>query len=205
MRQKFALEGIHGMTNQQFWWHLARASGIVTWGLLTASALWGVLLSTRLLKPYDRPAWLLDLHKWLGTLTLLGTGLHMGAIVGDSYVHFGTADVFVPFASDWKTIGVAWGIIGFYMLVAVQVSSWLMKKIPKPLWRSIHYLSYGLFVTISLHSSIGQMRAFEPLPGWEMETHFIRLLEAAAQHGQMAWRHFVQGVIAFRLSLGSSQ
>jgi hypothetical protein len=27
-----------------------------------------------------------------------------------------------------------------------------MKKIPKPLWRSIHYLSYGLFVTISLHS-----------------------------------------------------
>ena len=72
------------MTNQQFWWHLARASGIVTWGLLTASALWGVLLSTRLLKPYDRPAWLLDLQKWLGTLTLLGTGLHMAAIVGDS-------------------------------------------------------------------------------------------------------------------------
>jgi DMSO/TMAO reductase YedYZ heme-binding membrane subunit len=47
---------------------------------------------------------------------------------------------------------VAWGIIGFYMLVAVQVSSWLMKKIPKPLWRSIHYLSYGLFVAVSLHS-----------------------------------------------------
>ena len=30
--------------------------------------------------------------------------------------------------------------------------------------------------TISLHSSIGQMRDFEPMPGWEMETHFIRLL-----------------------------
>lgn len=140
------------MTNQQFWWHLARASGIVTWGLLTASALWGVLLATRLLKPYDRPAWLLDLHKWLGTLTIMGTALHMGAIVGDSYVHFGTADVFIPFASDWKTTGVAWGIIGFYMLVTVQVSSWIMKKIPKPLWRSIHYLSYALFVVVSLHS-----------------------------------------------------
>ena len=152
MPRKFSLEGIHELTNQQFWWHLARASGIVTWGLLTASALWGVLLSTRMLKPYDRPAWLLDLHKWLGTLTLLGTGLHMAAIVGDSYVHFGTADVFVPFASGWKTIGVAWGIIGFYLLVAVQVSSWLMKKIPKSLWRSIHYSSYGLFVTVTLHS-----------------------------------------------------
>jgi glycosyltransferase involved in cell wall biosynthesis len=34
--------------------------------------------------------------------------------------------------------------------------------------------------TISLHSSIGQMRDFEPMPGWEMETHFIRLLEGAA-------------------------
>ena len=76
----------------------------------------------------------------------------MSAIVGDSFVHFGTADVFVPFASAWKTTGVAWGIISFYMLVAVQVSSWLMKKIPKQLWRSIHYLSYALFVLVSLHS-----------------------------------------------------
>ena len=146
--------------NNQFWWHLSRASGIVTWGFLIATALWGILLATRVLKPYDRPAWLLDLHSWLGTVTLFGTALHLAALVGDSYVHFGVADLFVPFASSWKPLAVAWGIIAMYLLVVVQASSWAMKKIPKSLWRTLHLLSYGLFVTVSIHAfSAGTDRA----------------------------------------------
>ena len=131
---------------------MSRASGIVTWGFLMASALWGILLATRVLKPYDRPAWLLDLHSWLGTITIFGTALHLAALVGDTYVHFGAADLFVPFATSWKPLAVAWGVIGTYLLVAVQVSSWFMKKLPKRLWRSIHMLSYALMVTVSIHA-----------------------------------------------------
>ena len=138
--------------SSQFWWHMSRASGIVTWGFLMASALWGILLATRVLKPYDRPAWLLDLHSWLGTITIFGTALHLAALVGDTYVHFGAADLFVPFATSWKPLAVAWGVIGTYLLVAVQVSSWFMKKLPKRLWRSIHMLSYALMVTVSIHA-----------------------------------------------------
>lgn len=140
------------MSNPQFWWHLSRATGIVTWGIFTASCLWGILLSTRMLKPHDRPAWLLDLHTWLGALSIFGIGIHMAAIVGDSYVHFGAADVFIPFASSWKSSAVAWGVIAFYLVVAVQFSSLLIKKIPKPLWRYIHLTSYLSFVLISVHS-----------------------------------------------------
>jgi predicted ferric reductase len=140
------------MINPQFWWYLTRASGIVAWGLLTASALWGILLSTRLLKPYDRPAWLLDLHRWLGTLAVLGVGLHLVAIVADGYVHFGIADVLVPMATSWKPLAVAWGIIAMYLLVAVQASSLVMKKLPKKLWRGIHLTSYALFASVSIHS-----------------------------------------------------
>ena len=131
---------------------MSRASGIVTWGFLMASALWGILLATRVLKPYDRPAWLLDLHSWLGTITIFGTGLHLAALVGDTYVHFGAADLFIPFATSWKPVAVAWGVIGTYLLLAVQVSSWFIKKIPKRLWRSIHMLSYALMVTVSVHA-----------------------------------------------------
>ena len=90
------------MTNPQFWWNLTRASGIVAWGLLTASALWGILLSTRLLKPYDRPAWLLDLHRWLGTLTIISVAIHLVALISDSYVHFGLVDVLVPIKTTWR-------------------------------------------------------------------------------------------------------
>lgn len=140
------------MLNPQFWWYLTRATGIVSWALLTASTLWGILLSTRLLKPYDRPAWLLDLHRWLGSLTILFVGVHLASIVADSYVHFGISDILVPMATSWKPLAVAWGIIAMYLLIAVQVSSLMMKKLPKTLWRGIHLSSYAMFVSVSIHS-----------------------------------------------------
>ena len=50
----------------QLWWYVARAGGIVAWALLTASVLWGLILSTKLRPPRVRPAWTLDLHRFLG-------------------------------------------------------------------------------------------------------------------------------------------
>ena len=61
--------------NEKIWWYLSRSSGIIALVLLVLSVVWGVLLATRALKPYDRPAWLLDLHKWLGGTALVMTGL----------------------------------------------------------------------------------------------------------------------------------
>ena len=52
----------------QLWWYVARAGGIVAWALLTASVLWGLILSTKLRPPRVRPAWTLDLHRFLGGL-----------------------------------------------------------------------------------------------------------------------------------------
>ena len=65
--------------------------------------LWGIALATRALGPNPKAPWLLDLHRHLGGLTVLFTGIHMGALVADTYVHFGLADLLVPFASPWKT------------------------------------------------------------------------------------------------------
>ena len=86
--------------NPQFWWYVAHASGIVAWILLVASLVWGVLLATRVLRPHDRPAWLLDLHRALGGLAVVATGLHLLALVADSYITFGVMDLMVPFASS---------------------------------------------------------------------------------------------------------
>ena len=47
--------------NPQFWWYLTRSSGIVAWLMLTASVIWGVLLSTKAFPTQRRPAWLLEL------------------------------------------------------------------------------------------------------------------------------------------------
>jgi predicted ferric reductase len=137
--------------NEQVWWYLSRATGIVAWVLITLSVLWGLTLSTRVLGRTAPPAWLLDLHRHLGAMSIVFTGLHIGALVGDNYVHFGWADLFVPFASGYKTVPVAWGVIGFWMLVAVEVSSLMKRRLPNSAWRWVHRSSWGLFVLVTVH------------------------------------------------------
>ncbi len=132
------------MTNQ-IWWYTARAGGIVAWALLAMSVLWGLALSTKVLNGKPRPNWILDLHRFLGALALVFTGVHVVAIVADSYVHFGLTEVLVPLTGTWHPVAVAWGIIGAYFLVAVEVTSLLRRRLSKRLWRATHFLSFPLF------------------------------------------------------------
>ncbi len=139
--------------NEQIWWYVARASGITAWLFLTASVLWGIFLATDLLPKHRRPAWLLDLHRWLGALTIGFVGIHIGALVADNYVHFDVADLLVPFASDWKTWQVALGVFAFWGLIVVQCTSLTMRRIPRRVWRAVHLTSYATFVLTSLHGT----------------------------------------------------
>ena len=61
----------------QVLWYSARAGGIVAWSLAAASVLWGLALSTRVLRGSPRPAWLFDLHRFLGGTALIFTAVHV--------------------------------------------------------------------------------------------------------------------------------
>mgnify|MGYP002628950698 FL=1 len=139
--------------NPQIWWYIARASGIIAWLFITASVLWGILLSTKLFPAHRRPAWLLDLHRGLGALSVLFLLTHVGALVADNYVHFDIVDVLVPFASEWKTWQVAIGVFAFWGLVIVEFTSLAMKHLPKKVWRGIHFTSYLTFLLTSFHGT----------------------------------------------------
>lgn len=140
--------------NNQVWWYLSRSSGMVAWILLVGSLLLGVLLVTRALKPMDRPAWLLALHRWVSGLAVIATALHLGALVADNYVDFTLVDLLVPFASRWKPEALALGVVAMYLLVLVQVTSLLMARIPKRLWRGIHFSSYAMVWLVTVHAGM---------------------------------------------------
>jgi DMSO/TMAO reductase YedYZ heme-binding membrane subunit len=137
--------------NPQFWWYVARSTGIVAWACAVGSVLWGLALSSRTLGRRPRAPWLLDLHRFLGALTIAFVALHLVALVADNYVHFSLADLFVPFASDWKAGAVAWGIVALYPLLAVEITSLFMRRIPKRVWRAVHLSSYAVAVTATVH------------------------------------------------------
>jgi methionine sulfoxide reductase heme-binding subunit len=134
------------------WWYTARAGGLVAWGLLATSVLLGLLLSTKILGGRPRPAWLLDLHRYLGGAAVVFTAIHVATIVADSYVHFGLAEILVPFIGSWHPVAVGWGIVATYLLVAVELTSLLRARLPLRLWRATHYLSFPLFALASVHS-----------------------------------------------------
>jgi hypothetical protein len=133
-------------------WYTARSAGLVAWVLLTASTAWGLGLSGRMFAHRrPRPAWVLDLHRYLGGLATVFTGVHVAGVVADTYVHFGLADVLLPFASGWHPATVAWGVVALWLLLAVQLTSLLRRWLPRTLWRRVHYLSLPLFAVATVH------------------------------------------------------
>jgi sulfoxide reductase heme-binding subunit YedZ len=139
--------------NPQIWWYIARASGIIAWLFITDSVLWGIMLSTKLFPTSRRPAWLLDLHRGLGAMSVLFLATHVAALIADSWIHFDIFDVIVPFASEWKPWQVALGVFAMWGLVIVELTSLAMKRLPRKVWRGIHFTSYLTFLLTSLHGT----------------------------------------------------
>ncbi len=137
----------------QAWWFLSRGSGIVAWAMLAATNLWGILMVTRIFKPM-RPAWTLDLHRWLGALAIITLAIHIGGLVADGYVHFGWREILVPQGSAWKTGAVTWGVVSLYLLLVIELTSLMMKRLPRKVWHSIHLSSYALFASATVHGAL---------------------------------------------------
>ncbi|MFQ5517309.1 MAG: hypothetical protein ACE5E8_07025 [Acidimicrobiia bacterium] len=145
------------------WWYLARSSGLVAAVMLAAAVLWGVLLSTGLLGEHRRPAWLLDLHRWLGGLTISAVGVHLFALWADSYTTFDLKSFLVPLASGWRPQAVAWGVVALYLIVAVQASSLLRPHLSTRAWRAVHLSSYPLVWFVSLHAAAAGSDTVNPV------------------------------------------
>jgi hypothetical protein len=125
-------------------WYVARAAGLVAFGLLTLSVWLGLAMSTRLLGP-KRMKSLLGLHRTLAWTGLSMIGLHAVALLFDPVLHFGLASILVPFASPWRTGAVAAGVIGGWLSLALAASFRARKWIGQKGWRRLHYASFAAF------------------------------------------------------------
>jgi predicted ferric reductase len=148
------------------WWYVARSSGIVAWALAALSVLWGLLLSTKVLGRAARPNWLLDLHRFLGGLTVVFVGVHLFGLLFDPWIDFGPTQLLVPFASDWNPVAVAWGVVALYLLLAVETTSLVRNRIPRRWWRSVHFASYGVYVLGTVHLLTAGTDRHSPVLVW---------------------------------------
>jgi len=94
---------------------------------------------------------MLSTHRYLGALAVVFTGVHVLGLVADSYVHFGITDVLLPLASSWHPVAVAWGVVGMWLLLAVEGTSLARQHLPQHVWRGIHLLSYPILALTTVH------------------------------------------------------
>ena len=147
-------------------WYAARAAGLVAWTLSGASVVLGLVMATSAFGRRPTRAWKLDLHRYLGTLAVAFTGVHVGAILVDSFVHFSLVDVLVPFASAWHPAAVAGGVVALWLLVAVEVTSLLRHRMNLRTWHRVHLLSFPLFALATVHGLAAGTDASGRLAAW---------------------------------------
>ena len=132
-------------------WLLARASGLVAFGLLTLSVWLGLAMSTRLLGPRRQKA-LFGWHRTLVWTALSMVVLHVGAVLLDPVLHFGLPAVLVPLAAPWKPVGVAAGVVGGWLTLVLALSFKAKRWIGHRGWRLLHYASFAAFVLFLGHA-----------------------------------------------------
>ena len=140
------------MTAAHIAWYTVRASGYTALVLLTLSMVLGLLLSLNI-RSARWPRFLTnDLHGFTTLVALVFIAVHLVATVLDPFMHFGLAGALVPFASTYRTIGMAAGIVAGYLMLAVWITSRLQRRIGWRTWRTLHYAVFGVYVLAVAHT-----------------------------------------------------
>ena len=134
-------------------WLAARATGIVTFLLLTFQICVGLVLS----HPTNKSTWKLSKriypwheHLWVFVIAFLL--VHIVSIVLDPYAKVSVAAALIPGLSEYRSSAVALGTMALYAFLLTAITARYTKLLPAGVWLSIHRLSLVVFVLVWLHS-----------------------------------------------------
>lgn len=132
-------------------WLASRSAGLVAYGLTGATTLLGLLQTTRTLPPKQRMS-LRPLHEALAVMSLLAVVLHAVLLLFDPWLKTGLAGILVPFASPYRPLAVALGVVGFYLTLLVGPTYYLRRRLGgHKRWRAVHAFAPGAYALVTLH------------------------------------------------------
>jgi hypothetical protein len=129
---------------------MARASGVVAYLLLTAVVVVGVGLAGKVRLTWPRFA-VVDLHRFGSILVGVFIGVHAVTLALDSYLPFSLRQLVVPFASRYRPLPTALGIVAMELLVAVAITNLLRTRLPYRAWRRAHYATLLVWLAATVH------------------------------------------------------
>ena len=132
-------------------WYAVRAAGIVAYLLLSGVVILGLGLAGK-----ERlPGWprfaLEDVHRFGGMLVGSFLGLHVLTLALDAYVPFSIVDLVVPFASPFRPVWTAAGVVALELSAALALTNRYRGRLAYDFWRRAHYLNFAVWVAATAH------------------------------------------------------
>ena len=140
--------------NEEVWWYATRAAGLMTWVTACGSVLIGPLLSRNSIKSLTR-SWFFDLHRFLSGVSVIFLVTHLGTLYMYNTEIFTWRALLIPGESTWETTAASMGIIAFWSLIAVELTSLLQDRVSSAIWRVAHALAIVTVVAGSYHAWLG--------------------------------------------------
>jgi predicted ferric reductase len=149
------------------YWYLSRATAFVSLTILWISMALGLGMSNKMARWWPGAPAAFAVHEYASLLGLAFAIFHALILLGDRYINFAVAQIFVPFSTvDYRPTWVGIGQIGFYVWLIVALSFYIRSRIGQKTWRSLHYLSFVMYLMGLIHGLFGGTDTATPWAQW---------------------------------------
>ena len=132
-------------------WYTTRISALLAYLALSASVIYGLLLSTKILDRISHRAISFTLHQDLAGIGLAVALIHAAVLAIDRSVPYSPLELVVPFTGPYRPLWVGVGQLALGLSLLVFLSFYARKRIGTNAWRRVHYLSFAAFVGATAH------------------------------------------------------
>jgi sulfoxide reductase heme-binding subunit YedZ len=139
-------------TDRSMTWQLIRASGLTAYSLFTLSTLWGLALSSKIVKDWSPGSLSMLLHSTVSWLGIGFAAVHAVLLLFDQYIPYHVAEILVPFTGPYRPLAVGLGTLTFWIMLLVSLSFSVKKQLGHRRWKLLHYTSYAGFFLVTLHA-----------------------------------------------------
>ena len=147
-------------------WYATRLFALLAYLAITASVLYGLLLSTGILDAFAHRTVSFTLHQDLAAVGLGLALMHAALLTLDSSVPYTLTDIFVPFVGPFRPVWVGIGQVSLYLTVVVYFSFNARRRMGQRAWRMLHYLTFIVFLGATAHGLMAGTDTAAPWAFW---------------------------------------
>jgi methionine sulfoxide reductase heme-binding subunit len=148
--------------DQSLTWYLVRASGISAYILVTGCTVWGILLSTKVIRDWSPGPLSILIHSTTAWLSVAFMLIHMVLLLFDKFFKYQVYDLLIPFIGPYRPFAVGLGVIAFWIILVVNVSLTVNRKLAHYRITLLNYGVYLSFVLATVHSYLAGTDAIYP-------------------------------------------